>query len=351
MANYFLASVGTVEAFDVHGATPTLAFVSKTATESSVNTTISKEDIRGGEGAPIQFSFYHDPNVEITLTDIVFKEEYVAGQLGATFKGNQPDYYTETIAKEETIHTLKAAPMAFAAACTCVNAAEPVLWYRDNCTGDWTVITATGDAKMSFSGTMLTIKTPGVYEIRYRGAGLAHAAKISQIIIPKEYFLLITVPLFAGDGCSASNGKKAGHVTYEIPRFRMTGSLNLSHAMSSNATLSISGLAYANNDGNLFTFNVSYDGTDFGTNLKSIAILPDMLTTASKLPLQLSVLGIYKDGTVGAISATNIAWTGVNCTVGAATGNLSAIANAGSVSVTVNNGSAAWTDTNEIVAA
>ena len=70
MAKYFLGSVGSVEAFErKEDGSYELAFVSKTLTDSGINTTISKEDIRGGTGAPIQFSFYHDPAVEITLTE------------------------------------------------------------------------------------------------------------------------------------------------------------------------------------------------------------------------------------------------------------------------------------------
>ena len=70
MAKLFLCSVGTVEAFKKkEDGSYELAFVSKTLTDSGINTTISKEDIRGGTGAPIQFSFYHDNTLEITLNN------------------------------------------------------------------------------------------------------------------------------------------------------------------------------------------------------------------------------------------------------------------------------------------
>ena len=105
MAKLFLGSVGTVEAFKKkEDGSYELAFVSKTLTDSGINTTISKEDIRGGTGAPIQFSFYHDPAVEITLTDVVFKEEYLEAQLGAEFVTNDDphSYASETRTSDAT---------------------------------------------------------------------------------------------------------------------------------------------------------------------------------------------------------------------------------------------------------
>ena len=86
MANkYFLGSVGTVEAFRRVNGEMQLAFRSKTLTDSGLNISTTKDDIRAGTGAPIQFSFYHDPSVEITLTDVLFDEAYIEAQLGADF--------------------------------------------------------------------------------------------------------------------------------------------------------------------------------------------------------------------------------------------------------------------------
>ena len=113
MAKYFLGSVGSVEAFErKENGSYELAFVSKTLTDSGINTTISKEDIRGGTGAPIQFSFYHDPSVEITLTDVVFKKEYLEAQLGTEFKNEgSHGYATETVVANGGKIVLKDQPL------------------------------------------------------------------------------------------------------------------------------------------------------------------------------------------------------------------------------------------------
>ena len=63
--NYFLGSVGKVEAFREKKTGLELAFISKTLTDSGINTSITADDIRAGQGAPIVTRFYHDASVEV----------------------------------------------------------------------------------------------------------------------------------------------------------------------------------------------------------------------------------------------------------------------------------------------
>ena len=77
MAKYFLGSVGTAEAFRLVDGQPTVAFVAKTLTDSSISVTITKDELRGGTNAPVVANFFHDPAVAITLTDILYKESYI----------------------------------------------------------------------------------------------------------------------------------------------------------------------------------------------------------------------------------------------------------------------------------
>ena len=88
MAKYFLGSVGSAEAFRMVNGKPEMAFVAKTLTDSSISVTITKDELRGGTGAPVVTNFFHDPAVAITLTDILFKEGYVEAQLGTNFTAN-----------------------------------------------------------------------------------------------------------------------------------------------------------------------------------------------------------------------------------------------------------------------
>lgn len=257
MAKYFLGSTGSVEAFEKReDGNYRVAFVSKTLTDSGINTTISKEDIRGGTGAPIQFSFYHDPAVEITLTDVVFKPEYLEAQLGAEFAKtkNSHSYASEevTVQKGESgespFFKLGGTPVSvdFGA---CGDKIEKV-WATKRGKDEWKMYDYT--VKEGENKTYETIvaspnfKEGEVYCVRYcKDDDKAMIAEITSDIIPAEYMLIITAPVFAGDACAASNGKKAGTLTYEIPRFRLNGGSEMALNMSSNQTMNLAGSAYA----------------------------------------------------------------------------------------------------------
>ena len=220
MAKYFLGSVGTVEAFEKVGDKYKLAFVSKTLTDSGINTSISKEDIRGGSNASIQFSFYHDPN---EFTDKTINS--------ADFKANKK------------------------------------------------------------------------YCVRYCVADpKALIARVTTSILPKEYMLIITAPVFSGDSC-ASNGKRAGTITYEIPRFRLNGGSEMAFNMSSNQTMNLAGLAYSSEtcdlmEANLYNIILSLD--DGSLAVKELIVDEDTL----KVGKQPKVYGLLSDGRVSLLDNT-----------------------------------------------
>ena len=201
MAKYFLGSVGSVEAFErKENGLYELAFVSKTLTDSGINTTISKEDIRGGTGAPIQFSFYHDPAVEITLTDVVFKKEYLEAQLGAEFKNEgSHGYATETVVAETGKITLKNQPLGLNfGAC---GGELKYVWATEAGKEEWKTYKFTTGKEIA--GDFVEGKS---YCVRYcKQDPNALIAHITSNIIPAEYMLIITAPVFAGDANQSKN--------------------------------------------------------------------------------------------------------------------------------------------------
>lgn len=236
MAKYFLGSVGKAEAFRVNAAGEReLAFVSKTLTDSGLNISTTKDDIRAGTGAPIQFSFYHDPSVEITLTDVLWKPEYLTAQLGAEFKYGDEDYVTD----EVTFANGEATPNGEIRKVPFPCGEDYIVWGAKKGSDEWVKIACDGE-KLSLAGA------EGAYCIRYLGAcSNAKIAEITSNILPEELFLIITAPIFAGDACAASKGKAAGHITFEVPRFQLNGSQEFSMNMSSNQTMSLAGMAMA----------------------------------------------------------------------------------------------------------
>lgn len=283
--NYFLGSVGRVEAFREKNGKLELAFVSKTLTDSGINTSITADDIRAGQGAPIVTRFYHDASVEITLTDVMFKRAYVEAQLGAQFeKGTSKAqaYQTEPhpVAADATTITLDKVPQSMKGGCSAVDAIP--VWYAKAGTNDWKVASSVVGNVMT---TALDAENApeklveGEYCVRYLAVDSnTWVADIMADIIPEELHLIITVPLYAGDACSASTGKAAGEVQFDIPRFRLNGAQDFAAAMSSNQTMSLAGAALASQTGCdtsaiLYTMRILYREEDAAEGFVSIEAL------------------------------------------------------------------------------
>lgn len=234
---YFLGGVGKAEAFRMNNGKLELAFVSNTLTDSGLTISTTKDDIRAGQGAPIQFSFYHDPSVEITLTDVLWKPAYLEAQLGANFDNNvHEDYITETVTFAAGEATLSKAPILMPLTCA---ENQYAIWGSPKGKDEWVMINyEEGKAKLNGAS--------GEYCVRYLAEDArANVAEITAQIIPSELYLIITAPIFAGDACAASKGKAAGHITFEVPRFQLNGSQEFSMNMSSNQTMSLAGIALA----------------------------------------------------------------------------------------------------------
>ena len=255
MAKYFLGSVGKAEAFRIVNGKFELAFVSKTLTDSGLNISTTKDDIRGGTGAPIQFSFYHDTNVEINLTDIQWKHEYLEAQLGVYMNDDdQKAYFTDKCTYEGD-NTFTLARQALALPVACLDDDPVTIWFAKEGTDDWHSInlascTKSGD-KYVGSFTAEEASAAGLeqnanYCVRYLAEdSKAVSAEIQTLIVPQELYLIITAPIFAGDSCAASQGKEAGTITFEVPRFQLNGAQEFSMNMSSNQTMSLAGIALA----------------------------------------------------------------------------------------------------------
>ena len=325
MAKRFLGSVGKAEAFKIVDGKLQLAFVSKTLTDSGLNIQTTKEDIRGGQGAPIQFSFYHDPSVEITLTDILWKPEYLEAQLGANF--NDPTYgsnHEAYITKEyeftsgvKTLASTDPTPKKVKDL-QCVNDSY-LIWGAKQNSDDWRMIkyTVNGDTKqleiLEEDGVTVDTTASGKYCVRYLADdSRALVAEISTQIIPQELFLIITAPIFAGDACGgASKGKAAGSIIFEVPRFQLNGAQEFQMNMSSNQTMSLSGIALASESadcdavgGKLLRIIEVIEERDWRDEIASI-MSDEEYQVVGSVP---HVYGIKKDGTVTPIDNDDLTY-------------------------------------------
>ena len=242
MAKYFLGSVGKAEALRMNPVTHELelAFVSKTLTDSGLNISTTKDDIRAGEGAPIVFSFYHDSSVEITLTDVQWKKEYLRAQLGAQFDQDRESYKSDTLEFSSGKSELKEEALKLPYACPTEDNLY-VVWAAKQGSDEWFRVIVDDDHK---SLTLPEGKEDGKYCVRYLAKDAkALVAEINSTIIPEELFLIVTAPIYAGDSCAATKGRAAGHITFEVPRFQLNGAQEFSMNMSSNQNMSLAGIA------------------------------------------------------------------------------------------------------------
>lgn len=251
MAKYFLGSVGSAEAFRMVDGEPKMAFVAKTLTDSSISVTITKDELRGGTGAPVVTNFFHDPAVAITLTDILFKEGYVEAQLGTNFTANTEAYQSETIeAAADGKLTLSKTPVDLGVLKCKDDASTIIAWYSEEGQDNYkavTISTENANAKILADDDIKSGKT---YCVRYLASDdKALEAIVKSDMIPHELALIITVPLFAGDACAASKGSKAGTLTFEVPRFQLDGGQEFTFNMSSNAPMSLNGTAMVMTEG------------------------------------------------------------------------------------------------------
>ena len=305
MSKYFLGSVGSAEAFRNTTIGRQLAFVCKTLTDSSINISTSKDDLRGGTGAPIVTNFYHDPNVEITLTDIFWKESYLEAQLGAMFHAGAEvsSYQSETVTLgNDGAITLKGTPLPLNVACDIDS--DAIVWYAKSGSDEWRTLT-TESASITIPGGA----KDDVYCVRYLATDdQARDAIITSNIIPEELYLIITTPIFFGDACSTSNGKLAGSLTFEIPRFKLNGAQNFSFNMSSNTTMELSGTALADFNGcdmingKLVRIIETIEGRTLNDGLMGIIVdAATGYTKGTNAPLY----GIYENGSVAILSGAN----------------------------------------------
>ena len=240
MANLFIAGVGNVDLFK--GTESVL--VSKTLVDSSINLSVSLEDVRAGAGAKLYGRYAHSSGMTMKLTDAMFRMEFLAANIGADVElgGSAVAMVPSKVGSGKTVSiaNLEIAKIYD-------EMEKPVVWI------------AKADGKMEFipfevednateitelpwaEGTEICIRHIKPYE-----AG--QTLKVSANFIPDTLTAVLTAPLFAGDQSNLEASTKVGTLTITIPRFMLNGTTDLAMSMTGAAQMTLEGSALAVED-------------------------------------------------------------------------------------------------------
>lgn len=231
--NHFLAGVGRALIF----AGDNLIGVAKTLTESTFNFSISSEDVRGGAANALWGKYFHDSNLQIQLTDAMFKLEYVAANLGVDISQGGITVYESGAAGEKIVTdgqlTLTHTPVQFDG--------SYIGWYKKPTDAEWSIA--------QISGNMMTIPyavADEYYCVKYfyQNAN-ARSIPINTQYIPKVWHLVILNDLFAGDVADIGSASRYGRIVTDIPRYQLDGNMTLNLTATSASTVPINGNALA----------------------------------------------------------------------------------------------------------
>lgn len=233
--NQFLAGVGRALLFDGDN----LIGVAKTLTESTFNFSISNEEIRGGQGNTLFGKYFHDSNLAVTLTDAMFKLEYLAANLGVDISMGGLSVY-ESSASGEVVRA--DGSILLTETPTLINGSL-LAWYKKPSDANWSVTTAT------LSGTDYVIRPAGAvandnFCIKYFYQNEnARSIIINTQYVPKTIHLVIMNDLFSGDTADVGSATRYGRIITDIPSFQLDGSQDLNLTATSAATISLTGNA------------------------------------------------------------------------------------------------------------
>ena len=236
--NHFLAGVGRALIFSGDN----LIGVAKTLTESTFNFSISSEDIRGGAANALWGKYFHDSNLQIQLTDAMFKLEYVAANLGVDIEQGGLTVY-ESGANGDVVVTdgqltLTHTPTQFDG--------SAIGWYKKPTDLEWSVGTISGDI-MTIPGA--TANEAYCVKYFYQNPN-ARSIPINVQYVPKVWHIVILNDLFAGDVSDIGSATRYGRIITDIPRYQLDGNMTLNLTATSASTVPINGNALAVESGN-----------------------------------------------------------------------------------------------------
>ena len=272
----------------------TLIGVASTLTDSTLDFSITAEEIRAGAGNALYGKYFHDSNLNVTLTDAMFNMEYVAASLGTTLRQGGLSFKEE----ESTVATAKQIPLS-----TTPLALEGslVAWYSKPGQDNWitgTVKTANGKYYIDVEAATVGEK----YCIKYFWQNEnAESIVIPVQYVPAELHVILINDEFSGEAIDSIDTTAIGRLITDIPRLQLAGEQNLALSATGAATTSLSGSALAvasdatscETDAYYGTMTEEIFGATWQDNVVALAIEDNDIQLATSKTATLSVYAVY----------------------------------------------------------
>ena len=212
--------------------------IGKTLSDTTFNTSITAEEVRGGPGNLLYGQYFHDSSLTISITDSMFSLKYVAANLGVDVtKGGITIYESGKAGESVTTPgqiTLTNTPVAFDGTL--------IGWYKKPADDNWSVATINGETMLvpgAIAGESYCIK------YFYQNEN-AESITIKAQFVPKVLHLVLINDLYSGSAADvAASTSKYGRLITDIPQFQLDGNVNLAWAATSAATVPLNGKALA----------------------------------------------------------------------------------------------------------
>ena len=235
--NLFIAGVGNVELFKGKES----VLVSKTLVDSSINLSVSLEDIRAGAGAKLYGKYAHSSGMTMKLTDAMFRMEFLAANIGADIEAGGTAVGTATKIVNGgiiDIADLNAQPI--------YPGADVRVWAGKKAVGgavEYKLFSDVAGNSVAVGEYFSEGDELCVRFIKSNDAG--ETLTVSANFIPDTMTAILTAPLFAGDNNNLEASTKVGTLTITIPRFMLNGTTDLSMSMTGAAQMALEGSALA----------------------------------------------------------------------------------------------------------
>ena len=212
--------------------------IGKTLSDTTFNTSITAEEVRGGPGNLLYGQYFHDSSLTISITDSMFNLKYVAANLGVDVTKGGITVYESGKAGEAVTTTgqiaLTNTPVAFDGTL--------IGWYKKPADDNWSVATINGETMLvpgAIAGESYCIK------YFYQNEN-AESITIKAQFVPKVLHLVLINDLYSGSAADvAVSTSKYGRLITDIPQFQLDGNVNLAWAATSAATVPLNGKALA----------------------------------------------------------------------------------------------------------